>query len=62
MLKFQKKLTSSFLIFAPTRNRDAGRQPPDRILARLKSPYPYGRGIKTRLSNNYKYSSGQHDL
>ena len=25
MLKFQKKLTSSFLVFAPTRKRDAGR-------------------------------------
>ena len=24
---------------------DAGRQPPDRILARLKSPFLYGRGI-----------------
>ena len=53
MLKFQKKLTSSFWVFVPTRKRDAGRRTPDaghrtpdRILARLKSLFPYGRGIK----------------
>ena len=26
MLKFQKKLTSNFWVFAPTRKRDAGRR------------------------------------
>ena len=41
MLKFQKKLTNSFLVFAPTRKPDR-----DRILARLKSPFGIGRGIK----------------
>ena len=47
MLKFQKDLNSSFQVFAPTRKRDAGHETPDRILARLKSPFPYGRGIKS---------------
>ena len=35
-------MTSSFLVFSPTRKRDAGHQTPDRILARLKSPFPTG--------------------
>ena len=48
MLKFQKKITSIFLVFVPTRKRDAGRQTPDRILARVKFPFPYGRGIQTK--------------
>ena len=51
MLKFQKKLTSSFCVFVPTRKRDAGRWTPDRILARLKSPFPYGWGIKSKLDS-----------
>ena len=41
MLKFQKDLTSSFELLRPQEN-----VMPDRILARLKSPFPYGRGIK----------------
>ena len=41
MLKFQKKLSSSFRVFAPSRKQDARQNP-----ARLKSPFPYGRGIK----------------
>ena len=44
MLKFQKKLTSSFEFLRPQENVT-----PDRILARLKSPFPYGRGIKIML-------------
>ena len=48
MLKFP-------VVFEPTRKRDAGRQRPDRILARLKSPFPYGRRIKTGKLTPYKY-------
>ena len=36
MLKFQKKLTSSFLLFAPTRKPDAGQNP-----GATKIPSPY---------------------
>ena len=41
MLKFQKDLTS-FEFLRPQENVT-----PDRVLARLKPPFPYGRGIKT---------------
>ena len=41
MLKFQKKLTSSFCGHKKT---------PDGILARLKSSFPYGRGILKKRS------------
>ena len=42
MLKFKKKLPVLFEFLRPQENVT-----PDRILARLKSPFPYGRGIKT---------------
>ena len=35
------------MVFAPTRKRDAGHQTLDGILAQLKSPFPYRRGIKS---------------
>ena len=41
MLKLKKKLS-----FWPTRKRDAGRWTPDRIMARLKSPFPYGSTVQ----------------
>ena len=47
MLKFQNKLTSSFCAYKKTLNRT-----PDRILARLKSPSHYGRGIKMHKFTN----------
>ena len=39
ILKFRKKLTSRFLVFAPTRKPDAGQNPG-------ATKIPYGRGIK----------------
>ena len=44
MLKFQNKITSNFEFLRPQENMT-----PDKILARLKSPFPYGRGI-TKVS------------
>ena len=43
MLKFQNKLTSIFLVFAPTRKRDAGRQTE---FWRTKIPLPLRAGDK----------------
>ena len=44
---FKKICPVVFEFLRHTRKRDAGCQTPDRILARLKSPFPYGRGIKS---------------
>ena len=51
MLELQKNWPVFFEFFAHKktwyRTLDARRQPPERILVRLKSPFRYGRGIKT---------------
>ena len=48
---FKKMWRVVFEFLLPQENvtPDAGCQTPDRILARLKSPFPYGRGIKRYL-------------
>ena len=44
MVKFQKQLTSSFLVFEPTRKRDAGQNP-----GATKIPLPLRAGDKKAI-------------
>ena len=50
MLKFQKDLTSSFWVFAPTRKRDAGQNP-----GATKIPLPLRVGDKNDIYTCYKW-------
>ena len=47
MLKFQKQIDQIVFEFL----RPQENVTPDRILARLKFPFPYGRGIKMYVSS-----------
>ena len=55
MLRFQKDLTSSFLVFVPTRKRDAGQNP-----GATKIPLPLRAGDK--MYSDKKHSTFQNDL